>query len=387
VTTRAYDVAIVGGGLVGAAIAFGLRGLGAKLALLDEGDVAHRAARGNFGLIWVQGKGRPEGEYRSAQREGRPVSLPPYAAWTQRSAREWPRLAALLREETGIDVALRQHGGLHVCLSADELAAREQRMTQWAAQAGNEAGVDVLDRAGVAARLPGLGPDVAGGTFCAQDGDCNPLRLLRALHAGVAHAGGAVLAGHAVTRIEPAPGRFVLRTAHGTVECGRVVLAAGLGTAKLAPMVGIAMPVAPNKGQVLVLERVRPFLPLPLETLRQTDDGTVLIGDAQQERGLDDTLDPAVLAAMAARAARVFPFLRDVRVVRAWAALRVMSPDGFPVYAHSSAHPGAYAAACHSGVTLAAAHALALAPAFAADAWPAAMQPFSPERFDVRAIA
>ena len=368
----AYDVAVVGGGLVGAAIAFGLRGLGTKLALLDEGDVAHRAARGNFGLIWVQGKG---------------LGLPPYAAWTQRSAREWPRLAALLREETGIDVALRQPGGLHVCLSPGELSARAHRLTQWAAQAGNAAGVDVLDRAGVAARLPGIGPDVAGGTYCALDGDCNPLRLLRALHAGVARAGGAVLPRRGVTRIEPAPGRFVLHTAQGTVECGRVVLAAGLGTAKLAPMVGLGVPVAPNKGQVLVLERLRPFLPLPLETLRQTDDGTVLVGDAQQARGLDETLDPAVLAAIAGRAARIFPFLRDVRVVRAWAALRVMSPDGFPLYAQSVAHPGAYAAACHSGVTLAAVHALALAPALASGAWPPELSPFSPERFDVRATA
>ena len=371
-TTRAFDIAVVGGGLVGAAIAFGLREIGASLALLDEGDVAHRAARGNFGLIWVQGKG---------------LGMPRYAAWTQRSAREWARLAALLRAETGIDVALRQPGGLHVCLSEEELDARARRMTQWAAQEGNDAGIDVLDRAGVAARLPGVGPDVAGGTHCALDGHCNPLRLLRALHAGVARAGGALLADHGVQRIEPNAGGFLLYTTRGVVACERVVLAAGLGNARLAPMVGLAAPAAPNKGQVLVLERVRPFLPLPLETLRQTDDGTVLIGDAQQDRGLDEALDPAVMGVMAARAVRIFPFLRDVRVNRAWAALRVMSPDGFPIYAQSPAHPGAYVAACHSGVTLAAAHALALAPALRAGALPADLSPFSPDRFDVRAAA
>jgi hydrogen cyanide synthase HcnC len=132
---------------------------------------------------------------------------------------------------------------------------------------------------------------------------------------------------------------------------------------------------------------VRPFLPFPLETLRQTDDGTVLIGDAQQDRGLDETLDPAVMSIMAARAMRIFPFLRDVRVIRAWAALRVMSPDGFPIYAQSPAHPGAYVAACHSGVTLAAAHALALAPALRAGTLPPELASFSPERFDVRAVA
>ncbi|MEO8506984.1 MAG: FAD-dependent oxidoreductase [Betaproteobacteria bacterium] len=367
------DVAVVGGGLVGAAIAFGMRALGVRLALLDEGDVAHRAARGNFGLIWVQGKG---------------FGMAAYGGWTQASAREWPRLAALLHEETGIDVALRQAGGLHACLTARELDVRAERMARLLAQPGFEPyPIEVLDRAAVARRLPGVGPDVVGGTWSALDGDCNPLRLLHALHAGVARTGGQVLAGHRVTRIEPAAGRFVLHTSRGIVECARVVLAAGLANATLAPMVGLNAPVTPNKGQVIVLERVRPFLPYPLETLRQTDEGTVLIGDAQQERGFDETLDTAVLAAMAARAIRVFPLLRDVRVTRAWAALRVMSPDGFPVYAQSPACPGAFVVTCHSGVTLAAVHALALGAALADGELPAAARAFPADRFDVRAAA
>ncbi len=94
---RAFDVAIVGGGLVGAALAYGLRELGRRLAVLDEGDVAYRAARGNFGLIWVQGKG---------------FGMPSYGAWTQRSAREWPAFAADIASATGIDVALAAGGRL-----------------------------------------------------------------------------------------------------------------------------------------------------------------------------------------------------------------------------------------------------------------------------------
>ncbi|MEO8751156.1 MAG: FAD-dependent oxidoreductase, partial [Casimicrobiaceae bacterium] len=158
---RHFEVIVVGGGLVGAAIAFGMRDLGAKLAVFDEGDSAHRAARGNFGLIWVQGKG---------------LSLPPYGTWTQRSARAWPHFAAVLRDETGIDVALRQQGGLHVCLSQRELDLRAERFAQLFAQPGFERyEVEVLDRAAVARRLPGVGPDVVGGTWSALDGDCNPL--------------------------------------------------------------------------------------------------------------------------------------------------------------------------------------------------------------------
>src|SRR5207249_4128728 len=72
-----FDVAVIGGGLVGSAIAYGLARLQRRVVLLDEGDVAFRAARGNFGLVWVQGKG---------------LGLPRYGDWTQLSARRWPEL-------------------------------------------------------------------------------------------------------------------------------------------------------------------------------------------------------------------------------------------------------------------------------------------------------
>jgi glycine/D-amino acid oxidase-like deaminating enzyme len=369
---RAYHVAIVGGGLVGAALGYGMRDLGKRLAILDEGDVAHRAARGNFGLIWVQGKG---------------LGMPSYGAWTQRSAAAWPAFAADLAQTTRIDVPLRQQGGLHVCVTQHELDARAARMTALLEQPGfPRYRVDIHDRAGVRARVREVG-DVAGGTWCAQDGECNPLRLWRALRAGVAAAGGALLPEHGVDRIERAGSRFVLHTARGPVACDRVVLAAGLGNARLAPMVGLAAPVSPNKGHILVTERLPRFLDVTIDTIRQTDEGTVLIGDAQQEAGFDTSLDTAVMSAMAGRAGQIFPALRGVRVVRAWSALRVMSPDGFPVYAQSRDAPGAWIVTCHSGVTLAAAHACVLAPAISGGSLPSECAAFDASRFHVLAAA
>jgi glycine/D-amino acid oxidase-like deaminating enzyme len=367
------DVAIVGGGLVGAALAYGMRTLGRRLLVLDEGDRALRASRGNFGLIWVQGKGR---------------GLAPYGAFTQRSAREWPKLAADLLRATGIDVALRQTGGFHLCHGARELELRAASLAEMLAQPGFERyPIDVLGRAELSRRLPGIGPGVAGGTYCAQDGDCNPLRLLFALHAALARAQCRYVPDAPVAVIEPRGKGFVLRTRAGKVEAGGVILAAGLGNARLAPMVGLTAPVRPNKGQILALERMPPFLAAPVETIRQTDDGTVLVGDSQQDAGFDVKVDPAVLAVMARRAVAAFPHLHAARVVRAWAALRVMSPDGFPIYAESRACPGAFLATCHSGVTLAAVHAHVVGPAFAAGALDPALPPFSTRRFDVRAAA
>lgn len=366
------DIAIVGGGLVGAALAFGLRHRGARVLVLDEGDVAHRAARGNFGLVWVQGKG---------------VAMPDYARWTLASARAWPRLAAEVHAATGIDVALRQSGGVHVCFSEAALAARAERLRALTHERHGAARVEVLDRAALKARVPDLGPEAVGGTWCADDGECNPLLLLRALTVSAQAAGVRFVRGTGVTRIEPVVRGFLLHAGATRIVCDKVVLAAGLGNAMLAPLVGLAAPVTPNRGQILALERVPPFLSVAFESLRQTADGTVLVGDAQEESGFDESQRLGVMAAMAARAVRTFPHLRDARVVRAWSALRVMSPDGFPIYAQSRTHPGAFVVTCHSGVTLAAAHAFELAAAIGEGGLPPACSAFAPERFDVRAAA
>jgi len=357
---------------VGAALAFGLRDRGTRVLVLDEGDVAHRASRGNFGLVWVQGKG---------------FARPDYARWTLASARAWPRLAADLRAATGIDVALRQAGGVHACFAEAALAARAQLLASLVREGGDIARVEVLDRAALRVRVPGLGPDVVGGTWCSADAECNPLLLLRALTAAAQAAGVRFRPGPAVTRIEPVAGGFVVDAGAQRIACSKVILAAGLGNATLAPMVGLAAPVTPNRGQILALERVAPFLRVAFESLRQTGDGTVLVGDAQEEAGFDESQGLGVMAAMAARAVRTFPHLRDARVVRAWSALRVMSADGYPIYAQSRAHPGAFVVTCHSGVTLAAAHAYELAAALGEGRLPGACASFGPERFDVRAAA
>ncbi len=83
----------------------------------------------------------------------------------------------------------------------------------------------------------------------------------------------------------------------------------------------------------------------------------------------------------------MFPFLRDVRIVRHWGALRVMAPDGLPIYEQSRDYPGAFVATCHSGVTLAAAHALRYAEFVANGALPAEVARFTNKRFDVQNAA
>ena len=142
--------------------------------------------------------------------------------------------------ETGIDAALEQRGGFHLCLSERELDARFALVARH--DTGSDA-VAMLDRAGVMTLLPGIGPDVAGASFCAADGHVNPLQVLRALHAAFALRGGSILRERSVRSVTSERGRVVLTTATGAIGAGRVVLAAGLGNAALAPQLGLFAPV------------------------------------------------------------------------------------------------------------------------------------------------
>ena len=368
------DAVVVGGGLVGAAVAYGLQRGGLATVMLDEGDVAHRASRGNFGLVWVQSKG---------------LGAPHYQHWTHASARAWPVLAATLDAETGIGVGLHQPGGLHFCFSDAEMAAREATMAQLRREAGN-AGYEycMITAAELRGMVPGLGPDVVGASWTPYDGHVSPLHLLRALHAGFQNAGGRYRPNAAVSAIRAAPHDFAVSVGTSTVRAPRLVLASGLGNADLAPLVGLAAPLRPERGQILVTERTRAVLAMPTHVVRQTEEGALLLGDSKEDAGFDTlTQTPAIMRTIAQRAVRTFPWIADLNIVRAWAALRVMSPDGKPIYDMSERCPGAFLANCHSGVTLAGAHADLLAPMIAAGELDPDMAPFSARRFDVQAAA
>lgn len=367
------DVAVIGGGLVGAALAWGLARVGIRVTVLDEGDVALRASRGNFALVWVQGKG---------------LGMPQYATWSRASADGWAGLADELREETGIDVAFERPGGFELFLAERTLHRESENMRRLQTQPGlAPQPYEVLNNAQTKAMLPELGPGVVGSIYSPLDGHVNSLRLFHALHVASERRGVDYRAGCAVEGVRTVSGGFLVTWRGASLRARKVVLAAGLGNVRLAPMVGLDAPVIPNKGQIIVTERAAPFLRYPVLTVRQTDEGSLLIGDSQQQHGFNTVIEPPVLSVMAERAVRMFPCIGKLRVVRTWSALRVMTPDGFPLYEQSGFCKGAFVATCHSGVTLAAAHAFHLAPAIARGALPEELECFRARRFRVPAAA
>lgn len=367
------DVIVIGGGLVGVSIAWGLARRGASVVLLDEGDTALRASRGNFGLVWVQGKG---------------LGCPEYAQWSLRSADLWTEYAGELAGQTGVDVGHERPGGVLLNLSDWEEEQNAKLLAQLRREAGNKPyEYELMDHAALKDILPDIGPDVVSGSYSPYDGHANPLYLLRALHAGFKAEGGRYLTGHRVTGFANDDGGVRVETEAGVFRGEKAVIAAGLATQALAAKVGLTVPMKPLHGQILVTERTAPRLSMPTNLVRQTREGVMMLGYTVDDFGYDTGTRADRSRNVALGALRAFPFLRDLRVVRSWAALRIMTGDGFPVYDRSESHPGVYVATCHSGVTLSAVHARDVAGWVLGDDMPAEFARFSTRRFHVEEVA
>jgi octopine oxidase subunit B len=341
-STRTSDITIIGGGVVGLSVAVGLLQSGHRVTVLDGSDGELRASQGNFGLVWLQGKG---------------AHFAPYARLTSEAVSSWPEFAALIEDLSGTDLFLDQSGGFEFFTDETEFQDFATDLKQQQIHLGNRFVYEAIQGDDLRRSHPEIGTGVVGATFSAHDGHVNPLRLLKALKGAVAALGGDFIADAHVADVSGEGSGFdiTLRSGeHHSAE--RIVLAAGLGTATLAEKLGFQTRVRPQRGELLITEKLAERLPFLSSTIRQVDEGGLQIGGTKADAGYDDgeTLD--VMAGLAKHAVTVFPALHDLRVIRAWGALRVMSPDGHPVYARSASHPGAYLVTCHSGVTLAPLH-------------------------------
>jgi glycine/D-amino acid oxidase-like deaminating enzyme len=363
------EYTVVGGGVVGLSVAWGLLKRGRSVRVLDGDDGSFRASRGNFGLVWVQSKG---------------LGAPDYARWSKRAAAAWGEFAAELEDASGLDVALVQDGGYDLHFDDQTLAETVEKYERLKAQLDGDYPFEVLGANALRREEPAIGPQVTGAILHHEDGHVNPLKLLKALAFDVRRLGAEVLTGRQVNAFEHRAGEFRTRTDGGEEFASeKVVLTAGLGAIALGPMLGFKAPISPLRGQVLITEKLPRLINRPSLIARQVDEGGVQIGDSKENVGFDDRETLATTAGIAARAVRAYPELAKAKLLRSWGALRIMSPDGLPIYQQSKTMPGAFLVTCHSGVTLASSHARFLPDWFEqADGAPD-LRVFSEDRFDV----
>lgn len=367
------DVIVVGGGIVGSALAYGIARNNKKVLVLDGADYDFRAARANFGLVWVQGKG---------------ANQPDYSAFTRESVDRWPSFSNQLAACSGFSTRYVRSGGLSFCLGNEELEQRHALLNEMR-KCGNAQDAKMLGRAELMHLHPSvaLGSQVVGASFCRHDGHVNPLRLLASLHKAIFTLGGHIVYHSKVEKIEPTSGGFSVLSQTGVQCADRVVVAAGAMTNELTRPLGLVLPMRTERGQILVTERVAPMLPFPASGIRQTSEGTIMIGATHEDVGYNTNVTVAAATRLACRATAIVPRLATLRLIRQWSGLRILSPDKGPVYDQAIDYPGLFATFCHSGVTLAAIHADVVGPALANGALPDPVEPFNGGRFNAKKCA
>jgi glycine oxidase len=371
-TEVATDVAIIGGGIMGSAVALRLAQRGIGVTVIERGIPGAEASSAAAGILGPQMEADGPG---------------PLLELGLKSRALYPALAAELRELTGIDVGYDRSGVLMVAFDeAGEAALSARRAWQLAR------GLRVEMLSGEAARLrePALGPAVRAALGFNDDAQVVARELARAFSQAAAVAGARFLTGRYVRRVLIADGAVTGVELDGdTLPAGVVVVAAGSWSGLVE---GAGVPpavVRPARGQLVSIETRPPLfrhvVAAPGGYLVPRRDGTVLAGSTVEMAGFRKEVTVGGLAAILTLARTLIPALADAPVTATWSNFRPYTEDHLPVLGATGVR-GLILATGHfrNGILLAPVTAQAVAELIATGKAPFDLAPFSIDRFAMR---
>jgi len=374
------DVVIIGGGIIGAACAYALTAEGLAVHLVERDFPCAGTSRACDGLIlqWDKEPG-------------------PALELGRQSAALWRRWM----EETAADCAYERRGCL---LVAEDEAAFLQASERQAHLAAHGVPGEVLTGRELQALEPNLAPDLAGAVFFPEEAQVDPRRATWAwLQA--ARSRGLIWHAHApVQGLERRRngGVGAVYTSRHRIVTEHVVVAAGVWSAEVTALIGVALPLRPRRGHILVTEPLPSFIHHPMLEARYTTTlhhtaqdlqvafvgentaaGPLLLGSSREFVGFDRNVSWPVVQAIAARARRFLPRLAPVQVLRCYAGLRPFSPDGLPLLGAIREVPGLFIATGHegAGICLAPITGQLIAQWVTGQALAVDPEPFRPDRF------
>jgi glycine oxidase len=336
------DVLIVGGGVIGCAIARHLARRGAGVVAVERGRPGEEASWAAAGMLAPLVEAGGPG---------------PLLELLLRSREMYPELAAALREETGIDVGYSDAGALSLALTgADE----RELSARYAWQTAEGLPVERLSAEETLALEPHLTPSLRWALRFPGDHQVENRDLARALWSAAAEAGVEFRLGVEVSAVLRSGGRVEgVELAGGErLEAGGVVVAAGSWAGRLGGLPR-PLPVVPVRGQLVAVEvlppRFRHCVDSPRVYAVPRADGRLIIGATVERAGFRKAVTPAGIRALLSAAVEVAPWVDQLPIVETWSGLRPGTPDDLPILGADPEVPNLFYATGHyrNGILLA----------------------------------
>ncbi len=364
---RTADAVVVGGGVIGCAIAWALAREGLAVVVVERDRIGAHASGAAAGMLAPLAESEGEGALFRAGVAALEL---------------FPAFVAEARELSGIDPQLVPSGVLRVAgaRESDALAARARALAPF--------GVEWLSADLARKREPRLAPDVAGALWSPREAHVDPALLTRALGAAAARRGARFeLGADAVGLLRDGERVCGVRLRDGVVGAAEVVLCTGAWTRFWEDATGASLPVEPVRGQILALESREPA---PRAIVWGDDaylvprtSGALVVGATVERAGFDVRVTAEGVASLLRGATALLPDLAQASFLRAWAGLRPGTPDALPLVGRVPRVRGLSVAAGHhrNGILLAPVTALWLADLLLRGRLPDAAAPFDPARF------
>lgn len=322
-----FDVVIVGGGIIGLAVAWRARERGMSVALLEGDKLGRAASHVAAGMLAPVA----EVEFGPVARRSLALGL--------RAASAWPGFASEVAGASGIDVPLRTNGTLLLARDDDEARELERQLEL---RRSLQLRVEQLLPSQAREREPALAPTLRAALECPEDHSVDPRQVLLALRSAC-RRGGVVVHEHTPVQgleRDPAGTRVTGVTCTGgeRLQAGEVVLAAGAWSGEmLAALTGERIPVRPVKGQIMRLRD--PAGPgLLTRTVRYEGgyllprgDGRYVLGGTVEERGFELTPTAGGMYELLRDARELVPGVTELEVEEVSVGLRPGSPDNAPL--------------------------------------------------------
>ena len=331
---KSAEVVIVGGGVIGCATAFFLAKAGLAPLVLERDQLGCEASGEAAGMLAPQSEADSPGPFFELCLAGR---------------RLFPSLAEELESTTGIDIEHRQIGILIPFFGDRDRDALLTR-ARWQRESGLR--VEALDRREALAVEPLLSEKVEGAIILPEEAHVNSHALVMALAAAAGRHGATFATGcPAVAIIRDGTRVAGLTSGCGAVSTPTVVLAAGPWSSLFGEALGLRIPVAPGKGELLLV-RPEGCLPRRIVYSKQaylipTPRGEAILGTTTEFVGYDKRSTLTGMRAILTGVSELIPTVGSASLLRAWAGLRPSTPDDLPLLGHCPGVEGLILATGH----------------------------------------